>query len=169
MNRRDFWKRTAAGLIVAAAPRIALSEEYTHVADMYDWDGVYRTREEMRKAPFAQPGGEKPKTVLRKEIELEKIMRAKNLFQDPEKIKDVFKITLDEKLPNDELSAIIIGKEKGSVAFRFITPDNNFAPLVSRNSEEVERFGDIHYYVTSENMCTEKVVQLAQYLNINLT
>jgi len=51
MNRREFiiTGLTAAGLVLAA-PSVALAEEkpkYTHVAGMYPWDGVYRTKEEI--------------------------------------------------------------------------------------------------------------------------
>jgi len=171
MNRRDFiiTGLTAAGLVLAA-PRVALAEEkpkYTHVADMYPWDGVYRSQDEFNSSLLAKPPATLTK-IIKSDIDPEKIKAIYNFFKNPEKIKRVLEQLLDNSIENDELSGLWLDPRKKLVAFRIITPDVDFAPINSTNQKDKEKYGNIQVYMTSESTNIENLQKIAQYLNIIL-
>src|SRR3972149_4010720 len=98
---------------------------YTHVADMYPWDKVARTNEDILAMPSwnnqvwsIDPQAWK-NTFLKEEM-------ARKLFKYPEKMEEVIVQLTDLNRNNDELSWVNI--TKSGIEYRIITPDTIFAP-----------------------------------------
>jgi len=155
MNRREFILKTAgAGLIAAVAPELVLAGEekkeeekpkYTHVADMYPWDKVARTKEEIDSLPSSSNQvwvieSEKWNETYRREEKL------RNLFREPKKMEAVITQLGDTNLNNDELARVYI--TKFGIEYRILTPDNVFASLQSQSKKDVEKYGTIFFYKT---------------------
>ena len=172
MNRREFiiTGLTTAGLVLAA-PRVALAGEekpkYTHVADMYPWDGVYRTLQEIKAAPFSQPPVA-PLRIVKNQINRQSLEKICGLFKDSLKMTEVFGSLIDSNIKNDELSTLLLHPKRNFIAFRILTPDTDFAPVASTSENDKQIYGSIQMYLTLENLSEESINKIAQYLNIKL-
>jgi hypothetical protein len=152
MIRRDFCKIAGlGGIVLAVRPSLVLGEEklkYTHVADMYPWDKVARTKEEIYAMPSVKNQSWEIEPNKWKEVFF-KNERIKKLFKDSKKMESVILQLTDSNLNNDELGRIRI--TKFGIEHRILTPDNIFAPRQSASERDIKKYGTIFYYVALVN------------------
>jgi hypothetical protein len=149
MNRRQFLQGMGIGGIVLAAPRVVLAGEdkpkYTHVDKMYPWDRVARTQDEICSLPSEKNQVWDVESAKWKEIFL-KDERLRKLFKDPKKMENILLQLADSNLNNDELSKVYV--TKFGIEYRILTPDSSFALRKSQSKKDLEKYGNILYYMT---------------------
>lgn len=165
MNRREFGLTTlASGLALALRPAVVLAGDtnYTHVDKMYPWDKVARTKEEIYDMPSTcnKVWNLEPVQWKNAFSEEEKI---RMLFKDPKKMDSVLVQLIDNNVTNDEASWVNV-TSKG-VEYRILTPDTSFAPIQSKAKKDVDRYGDINFYMTYvkiDNFDPEEIVGIVR-------
>jgi len=155
------------GLALVVRPGLVLGEpKYTHVADMYPWDGKYFTENDWMESPLSRPPP--LKRILVDDIDKNKLKLCYSLFKKPELIENIFEKLMDNDIKNDELSRVLIGMDKGFIVLKILTSDSLFAPTKSNDVVDTKKYGNINFYSVAERMGNDKLYHIAKHLNIPL-
>lgn len=132
MDRRSFIKNAGlVGVLLSARPLFVLGEEkkYTHVADMYPWEGIALDEKTLYATPGSYDWVIPIKPAVWKE-QYTKNTQIRELFSEPNKMDRILELITDGNFTNDELSNV--GLTKSHVVYWLKTDDPSFTKLISK-------------------------------------